>query len=147
MKRIEKEIVRRETKEYYEAYDGELFNTREECERYEDNAMGVVGKKVNKFLIKRTYSENIYGDFAAACDEKVEIYLPKTSDDIEALNQYLNFTYKDVNVLGPEHIGQYLLVNYNYDCDWCMVQTLEEKINRFKKLFYGMVEPKEENAN
>ena len=144
MKRIEKEYTRVEKNVYFEAYDGTHFTNEDECIKYESNAKAVAGKKVQAFLVKRTYSESIFSDFHATCDEKVEIYLPRNMEDVDALNNYLNFVYSDYDVIGSECIGKYVVVDYSYDEDWCRAQIFEDKIENFKKLFEKMVAPKEE---
>lgn len=148
MKKVEKEIIKKEIKEYYEAYDGEMFNSKEECEAYESNAKGVAGKKVVEFRVAKTYAYDIFDCTGACSDEEVEIYLPKTAYQLDALNQYLNFIDKNGAVLGEEFIGQYVIVQFSYDRDWYKARTIETIISQLKEKFTNLITPKtEEKTN
>ncbi len=145
MKQIEK--TRTLTDIYYEAYDGELFKSKEECEAYETNAKGVVGKKVFAFRVAKT-SQYVLFSFASCCDDDIEIYLPKTASELDSLNQYLNFIDKDGKFLGEEYIGHHVIVQIGYDRDWYRADTYESLVNEFKEQFTKLITPKtEENAN
>ena len=134
MKKIEKEYTRVEKEIYYEAYDGERFSTPEACKEYENNAKGVIGKKVQSFLVKRTNMCRVFDPIVwCSEDEAAEIYLPQSEKDIDALNMYTNMYYKDCKLLDETYIGNYVVVEFDYNKDWCQARTFDEIIDAFKE--------------
>ncbi len=136
MKRIEKEYTRVEKEVYFEAYDGERFSSAEACKEYENNAKGVIGKKVWEVLVKRANAYALYEPLTwCSEDDPVEIYLPQTMRDIDNLNMYTNMYYKDCKVIDESYIGKHVVVEFNYDKDWCNIRSFDEIIDRLKEHF------------
>lgn len=136
MKRIEKEVVTKTTRIIFEAYDGEQFSNVDDCNAYENNAKGVLGKKVQLFRIARTNEYELFSCFGVGSEDyDVEVYRPQTAKDIETLNQYMNMYYDKAELVPDDYIGKEVIVNFNYDKDWCSASTLDELIERFKKNF------------
>ena len=147
MKKIEREFTRVEKEIYYEAWDGEQFSEPQYCEEYENNARGVIGKKVQPIRVKRTDEFELFMPLGTGFeDNSVEIFLPQNAKDIESLNMYTNMFYKDCKLIEDKWIGEYVLVRFNYDKDWCDVTTFDELIEGLKKHFDKFI-PKEEKAN
>lgn len=145
MKRIEKEYTRVEKEVYFVAYDGEQFSNADACKEYEDNARGVIGKKVQEILVKRTNACTLYDPLAwCSEDDSVEIYLPQTAKDIDNLNMYTNMYYKDCKVIDENYIGKYVVVEFNYDKDWCNIRSFDEIVDKLKEHFEKLVEKKPE---
>lgn len=97
MKSIEKkEIV---TKIFYVAMDGTEFTNKEECEKYEKSAIGIVKGRLTDVLKQITGTEectNIYENFFDGLFDdyinrsKYYIFKPKVKEDIENLIQYFS---------------------------------------------------------
>lgn len=84
MKEIIKEttVIKKDT--YFQATDGRLFTSPEECRKYETSAVGVLLEKTTHFEIAREFDSQWFDD----CDEnEYRTLLPKTEKDIDVLNQ------------------------------------------------------------
>ena len=85
MKEIKKEWVVFDYK--YEAYDGSIFKTKEECIKYEETAQCVIIKKFNDLI---EYSSNECSLFNCGSDDYIiDFVKPKTQDDADTIMQML----------------------------------------------------------
>lgn len=145
MERIEKEYTRVEKQVWYEAWDGETFANEADCKDYENNARGVVGKKVQAFRVAKTNEYYLYETLGVGSEDyQVEIYKPQSEKDIDSLNLYMNMFNKDVTLIGNEYIGQNILVFFNCDRDWCKAQTIDEVLNELREHFVKKILKEEE---
>lgn len=132
MKRIEREYTHVEKKVFFEAWDGEIFSDEKQCYEYENNARGVIGKKVQRFRVVQTNEETLFYPFGVGGDEYlVEVFRPTCEKDIEDLNYYFAMFDKDLALIDNSYIGKDVIVNYNYDKDWLRFRTLDEYIKEF----------------
>lgn len=136
MKRIEKEYTRIEKEISYEAWDGETFSKPEDCIEYENNARGVIAKKVQDFQVTKGSEYDLFFPFGVGSDDyAMEIYKPTSTKDIDNLNQYMNMFDPSTALVREEYIGKVLILRFNYDKDWVRAQTLDEMIEEFRKNF------------
>ena len=145
MKKIEREFTRVEKEVYYEAWDGERFSEPQYCEEYENNARGVIGKKVQTIKVKDTNAYHLYEPIGwGPEDDAVEIFLPQNAKDIENLNMYTNMFYKDCRLIDDSYIGKHVVIEFNYERDWCKAQTFEELLDNIKAHFDKLIEKEEQ---
>lgn len=87
MKEIKKERVVFDYE--YEAYDGSIFKTKEECIKYEETAQCVIIKKFNDLI---EYSSNECSLFNCGSDDYIiDFVKPKTQDEADTIMQMLEF--------------------------------------------------------
>ena len=71
----------------YEAYDGSIFKTREECIKYEETAQCVIRKKFNDLV---EHSSNECSLFNCGSDDYIiDFVKPNTQDAANAIMQML----------------------------------------------------------
>jgi len=119
----------------YEAIDGTIFVSKEECEKYEKSAVGVLMGKTAKFTI----ATDIDTDVIDGSDEnKYKCVVPKTQEDIDVLNQIwkcfsgrtretLAFDEEDINT--PIIIGYRFSYNNSAEFDWVWFHKLKTFID------------------
>lgn len=87
MKEIKKERVVFDYE--YEAYDGSIFKTKEECIKYEETAQCVIIKKFNDLI---EYSSNECSLFNCGSDDYIIDFVKlKTQDEADTIMQMLEF--------------------------------------------------------
>lgn len=89
---------------WYTADDGKVFNSEKACREYEADPHHKICAKVNKFLLRVIAKCHFVSPFCYSEDyeEHVLIFKPRTHNDIEALNQYLNL--KNNNLKEKEYV-------------------------------------------
>lgn len=89
MKEIKEEIVKKEYKIRYQAIDGEMFDSREECQKYDNTAKAVLISKYNK-LVKKSLTE--YNLLDMGCDDNdLDLVVLNTPEDVDVLKQVYCF--------------------------------------------------------
>lgn len=89
MKEIKEEIIKKEYKTRYQAIDGEMFDTCEECEKYDNTARAVLISKYNK-LVKKSMTE--YDLLNMGCeDNDLDLVVLNTPEDVNVLKQLYCF--------------------------------------------------------
>ena len=142
MKEIKKEIIRKEYQTVYIATDGSEFYDRNECEKYEKSAMGVVSSRYKKFVVKSTTEEGLTkcgsGDYIievvklteySDIDIVVQLYcLLFSTNDNEQITKIRELCKQAVKT------GDLLLIcrGYDYDNFWIM-DTLADYLNYILK--------------
>ena len=110
---IKKEIV--EVKTTYEAADGTIFDSKEECSIYEKSAIGVLMAKVNAFSIANV-DDTEWLDIGE--ENQYKTLVPKTQKDIDAINQ-LYFIFGGKCSRDPKftksNIGDIILMGYRIE--------------------------------
>ena len=142
MKEIKVERTVFDTK--YEAIDGKVFSSREECEKYEESAFAVVYSKYRKLVINHNGCDSI---FSVGCDEDgVDAVVMKTQEDADTVKQLyhiVNPHRKDDDgwkILAFSQIDEafenndVLLVGTGYDIKECMyiINTMRGAISKIK---------------
>lgn len=142
MKEIKKEIVRKEYQTVYIATDGSEFYDRNECEKYEKSAMGVVSSRYKEFVVKSTTEEGLTK--CGSGDYIIEVVKLTEYSDIDIVVQLycLLFSTNDneqitkIRELCKQAIrtGDLLLIcrGYDYDSFW-VIDTLTDYLNYILK--------------
>ena len=149
----------------YIAEDGTVFNTVEECEKYEKSALFVVSNKLKRLTTKETYINDFNDE--GSCDCELEIFDIQTEEDLNNLRRYLylkaitngatekgikdaftsddgkreNFVFDNVT------IGHEVLVFWSYDKDWFWVYkdgSLNGYFESLKERYDKIVTPKDD---
>ena len=142
MKETKKEIIRKEYQTVYIATDGSEFYDRNECEKYEKSAMGVVSSRYKEFVVKSTTEEGLTkcgsGDYIIEVvklteyddiDIVVQLYcLLFNTNDNESITRIREFCKKAIKT------RDLLLIcrGYDYDNFWVM-DTLTDYLNYILK--------------
>ena len=149
----------------YIAEDGTVFNTVEECEKYEESALFVVSNKLKRLNTKETYINDFNDE--GSCDCELEIFDIQTEEDLNNLRRYLYlkaitngatekgikdaFTSEDGKrenfVFDNVTIGHEVLVFWSYDKDWSWVYkdgSLNGYFELLKERYDKIVTPKDD---
>jgi len=134
MKEIKKEIIRKDYTYQYESFDGNLWDTKEECEKYEKSAEGVLKLKFQNLIVDkqnawdlmRGYEDNdVIGLKLTKEEDKdtvLQLYLllnPHLLNDSERYKEYLEqyrsyineaFEKKDLLLMGINCEGDYYFI-------------------------------------
>lgn len=118
-----RQIEMKSYKTVYVAVDGTEFEDRNECERYDKSAMGVVKGRVKKLAVKVTDGWTAVGGDS---DHEVWIVVPKTPEDVSSIRQLL-VLYENTNPSDEleEQIGKPVFLIWNYDRAYMWFKTLE----------------------
>lgn len=123
MKQVEKEIPHVERRTVYQAWDGQEFDNKEECLRYEKSAASVVMARLEDCVIAKDYDNEV---FDCADENQYKTVVPQTEEDINSLNHLYfmfggsgkeepYFSYDEIDT--PIIIG-YRITGYNHDWVW-----------------------------
>ncbi len=156
MEIISKEKVVKSSYNVYVANDGTEFNDRDECQKYEDSAEGVILAKIKSLVINDIAEEEILG--WGSSDNTVWVVRPKSQDDVNTILQALllfNPYYKKEDRKEQlekerqtaqraldENDVLFIGRGWEMDCFWFYGtrNSLKEKLNKF-------VEPNKESDN
>lgn len=143
MKEIKKEVIRKEYETIYIATDGSEFYDRNECEKYEKSAMGVVSSRYKEFVVKSTTEENLTK--GGSCDYIIEVVKLTEYDDIDIVAQlyclFHNYNNDNEPIARVRELCKkavrtrdLLLIcrGYDYDNFWIM-DTLTDYLNYILK--------------
>lgn len=146
MKEIKKE---RTVYDYeYEACDGSIFKTREECIKYEETAQCVIKKKFND-LVEGSSGE--YSLFNCGSDDYIiDFVKPNTQDAVNAIMQMLELYNTNDDrarklIKEAQENNDYLLIGHNsYDEDYYYIwDTRTNVLNNIKEnLFFEVKKEK-----
>lgn len=87
MKEIKKEIIRKDYTYQYESFDGNLWNTKEECEKYEKSAEGVLKLKFQDLIVAKDNAWNLMRGYED--NDVIGLKLTKEEDKDTVLQLYL----------------------------------------------------------
>ena len=136
-----KEIKRTETIEKvigYEANDGTRFDSKEECEKYEKSALGVVYERFKKLIIKELYECEVFENQGYGSEDYVYYLIDiKDENDINTYNHFLQLIESKENIIDESYIGKRILVGAGFDYDnWsCRHLDIKGTIDDMKKQF------------
>lgn len=146
MKEIKKERIVYDYK--YEACDGSIFKTREECIKYEETAQCVIRKKFND-LVEGSFGE--YYLFNCGSDDYIiDFVKPNTQDATNAIMQMLELYNTNDDrarklIKEAKENNDYLLIGHNsYDEDYYYIWgTRTSILNNIKEnLFFEVKKEK-----
>ena len=125
-----------ETTSFYEVYvaaDGREFNDREACVQYEKTFKCAIRSMIAELAISKTTE---YCMFEAGCDDnKAYALIPRNSEDILRLKQFMSACDSNPDQVTDDMIGKKVIVTCGYDEDWAEVRTLDSIIERIEKWF------------
>lgn len=114
MKKIEIE----ETVVKFEAFDGKVFNTEEECQLYEGSNFGVLLEQIKDCIIKRENRLGIVPSNYYFEPYNTYYYLvPKTRRDINILNKILEIAGNNKEVASGSYCNELLILCVNQGCN------------------------------
>lgn len=146
MKEIKKERTVYDCK--YEACDGSIFKTREECIKYEETAQCVIRKKFNDLV---EYSSDECSLFNCGSDDYIiDFVKPNTQDAANIIMQMLELYNANDDrarklIKEAQENSDYLLIGHNsYDKDYYYIwDTRINILNNIKKnLFFEVKKEK-----
>ena len=145
-----KELKRERTIEEvygYEAEDGKIFKTKEECINYEQSAKAVIEREFNQLIVgEKFYETYIWENFGYGSDEyEMAVIEIKDINDLMIANRY--YEINDGKLIDKKYIGQKILVNIGYDYDSVkqtnpQPRTQEELLEQFKNTIDEFFNPK-----
>lgn len=143
MREIKKEIIRKEYQTIYIATDGTEFHDRNECEKYEKSAMGVLNSRYMELVTKSMTEEDL--NKSGSCENTIEIIKITNTDDIDVVAQLYCLTHSYENTTHyvdrvrelckkALETRDYLIVSRGYDYDnlW-VIDTLTDYLNYILK--------------
>lgn len=91
MKKLEKDLITKYT--VFQAVDGTEFSQKEECEKYEESALGVLRGKIKKFVVCE--QKDAWTFMGGYDDHQVIAIKPLIESDIDTILQwyYLEYPY------------------------------------------------------
>lgn len=151
MKEIKTEIVRKDYTYQYESFDGQLFDTKKECEKYEKSAEGVLKLKFQDLVVAKENAWDLMRGYED--NDVIAVKLTKEEDKDTVLQLYLllnpYYTRDDINDNQKKWLEQYksyineayenkdlLLMGINCEGDYYFIGTrnhIVEKLKNFGK--------------
>lgn len=140
-----KTIIKEETivKKYnvYESIDGKTFKSEEECKKWEESYKCVINasfKKLNPLMVSGVE----LGIPWANEDNRYYLVALKSVDDVVTLDAWLKANYYDVNDanLSNEYVGKTIIVEGQYDNDYCYIYDFEKMIANQRKYYEKCLE-------
>lgn len=133
MKEVKETITKEVTK--FQSFDGERFDTPEECQKYENSAAGVLFCKIDDFTVK--------ADCVFEPDEndenKYKAVIPRNQHDIDLLNQLWKLyggKSKENILFDGTYIKSLIFVGYRFDysdpgeLDWVWFYDLKSIVKK-----------------
>ena len=126
----------------WEAKDGTQFNSREDCEKYENSAKCVVLAKYNDFIITVSNAYEIFRIGSEDC--RIDVVRVPDEKAIDAIFQAFCFFRDWVSDEGKEDVrntiirawnySDFLLIDRGYDLDnFYVIGTLDEIVEQIKE--------------
>lgn len=145
MKEIKKEIIRKEYTYQYEAFDGTQFDLKEECEKYEKSAEGVLKLKFQKLIVAKDNAWDLMRGYDD--NDVIGIKLTKKEDKDTVLQLFflLNpyYTKDELSDTAKTRLEQYksyideafenkdiLLMGINCEGEYYFIGTRNEIVNK-----------------
>lgn len=131
----------------YEAYDGSIFKTKEECIKYEETAKCVIRKKFNDLIEHSSDECSLFN--CGSDDYTIDFVKPNTQDDVNAIMQMLELYNANDDrarklIKEAQENSDYLLIGHNYDEDYYYILgTRTSVLNNIKEnLFFEVKKEK-----
>lgn len=110
MKEIKQEIIKKEYTYQYESFDGNLWDTKEECEKYEKSAEGVLKLKFQDLIVAKDNAWDLMGGYKDNDVIGVKLTKEEDKDTVLQLYLFLNphlFYLLEENEIRKEWLEQY----------------------------------------
>lgn len=95
MKEIKTEIIRKDYTYQYESFDGNLWDTKEECEKYEKSAEGVLKLKFQDLIVAKDNAWDLMRGYEDNDVIGVKLTKEEDKDTVLQLYLFLNPHYND----------------------------------------------------
>lgn len=122
----------------YEANDGTVFTSKEECEKYEQSASCVIRQHAKDILFREWKCESLFRDYGY--DDHIKVWFIKDENTLSIVNQYLRSMDPYASLVTPDYIG--LRVAVVVGSDWCYSsvlgsydEILSDFVGKLNKLF------------
>ena len=149
----------------YEAFDGERFKTKEECEKYENSAYAVIRKRLSSIAVSidggihDTFAEcEMFEHFGYGSEEYEYMIVDiKNEDDLRIVNQYYEFVRKDARCkdevvsglqVPDRYIGKRVMICIGFSYDRSITaspKSMEELVEQFKNDVSSFFYPDKKN--
>lgn len=114
MKKVETIQEIRKTVVQYESVDGNLFDTEEACKQWEKSYEGTIMACFKKVPQIETNSSAMYFEYNSE-EDTTYIVRPRHMEDVQVINNLLQFVCKNGKLLTHEDINQDYIINFGYD--------------------------------
>lgn len=133
-----KRTVTTETTYGYEANDGTVFSSKEECEKYEQSARCVIRQHAKDILFREWDCDSLFGGYHY--EDNVKVWFIKDENTLSIVNQYLRSMDPYASLVTPDYIGLRVAVVVGSDgCYSSVLGTYNEILldftNKLNKLF------------
>jgi len=145
-----RELTRERTEVYgVESYDGHVFyvdrdttleKAKEECQKYENTAEGVIAKEFEKYVIKIVSECELTGDLGVGTDEyMIAIVDIKDEEALKAINMYIRLKNEKRENVDKKYIGKRVAISLGvawqegYDNVGYVYGTFDEYTERIKE--------------
>lgn len=147
MKEVKKEKTTTQIYYEYEAIDGTIFDTEDECKKYENSAKCVLRAKVKKLIV--TKEHNAWTLLGGSDDSAIVGFKFNNEDDIQAFIQHYCLQYgsyytREENTSELQKIydqcneaqnkDDILIVGINLDEDYYIINTRNKLIENLKNI-------------
>lgn len=129
MKELKKTITT-ETIVGYEAEDGTVFSSREECQKYEQSAKNVIRKLAADLRIRAWDLDSLYPQYGY--DDELFVWYIRDAEHLRIINQYLRDICDYFDYIPAEYIGNRVAVVVDENCGHAFfIGTYSEILTRF----------------
>ena len=138
MKEVKETITKEVTK--YQSFDGEKFDTEEECQKYENSAAGVLFCKIDDFTVK---ADCAFEPDEGSDENRYKAVIPRNQRDIDLLNQLWKLyegKSKENILFDGTYIKSLIIVGYRFydegELDWVWFYDIKGMVERACKNKY-----------
>ena len=131
MKEVKETIKTEYTVIKYQSFDGEKFDTANECQKYENSAAGVLFCKIDDFTVKTDY---IFTPDEGG-DSKYKAVIPRNQRDIDLLNQLWKLyggKSKENLLFDGTYIKSLIIIGYRFydegELDWVWFHSIKDMV-------------------
>lgn len=136
-----KRTVTTETTYGYEAFDGAVFSSEEECRKYEQSAKCTIRKMAYDIRVKDWSCDSLFGGFNY--EDGIAVWDIKDAEHLRIVNQYLhtiNTCAKNETLIPADYIGHRVAVVYNEEFEYATLlgsydEILSDFVGKLNKLF------------
>ena len=133
MKELTKEVVTKEITGY-EAEDGTVFRTREECEKYEHTSECVIKAAFEKLVIAQNSECSLFDGYGCGSEEwRIVLIHINNAEELKTANMYSQISIYHDNRFDESHTGKEIIVGVgdSYDTYCWVYGTIDELAARF----------------
>lgn len=117
----------------YQAKDGTIFTSKEQCEQYEESARCAAAFAAQAFEVRAGDTVDSYNVIDTCCEETVTIYDVTNAEALHVINTYLDTfgSWAHKELIDPKYIGKRVAVHFWYeDAGYVVLGSHDELIER-----------------